>query len=128
MKPAAAGVLALLVLALTGCGSDGPGLSDAASQSLDAQVQLVRSAAQAGDHQGAADALDALRGSVSELLDAGEINELRADAVLEAADRVEAELDALPTTTTTTTTTAPPAAPPEDGHDNGRGRGGKGED
>ena len=58
-----AGPLVVLVAALAACGSSSPGLSAGASQQLQAQVQAITAAAQAGDPASAA--ADLSHGSVT---------------------------------------------------------------
>src|SRR3989442_14594198 len=126
--PLAAAMLAtgLATVALTGCGSSSPGITEAASTTLELRVQAVRNAAEARDRDLAESRLAELRRSVDEFRAGDKISKDRVDKVLAAAASVEAQLKAIPTTTTTT---LPPAtrAPNEDRpkRDN-RNRGGKG--
>jgi len=111
------GALVAATIVTTGCGSEGSGVSAAASRRLHAEVDALRAAATTGDR--AATYAEIARVEES-------VRALRADGGLsdEAAARVDAALAAVrdrtsllpaPTTTTTTTTTRPerPADEPE---------------
>jgi hypothetical protein len=111
---------ATLTLLLAGCGSESPGISDEASQSLETQVQAVRQSAQSFDPAGVESGLAELRTSVARLKADGEIDDQRAAVILAAATDVEAQLDVVPTTTTA----PPPPATDDDHKGEGKGKGG----
>src|SRR5690348_12783852 len=132
--PLAAAVLAtgLAMVAVAGCGSSSPGITEAASTQLELRVQAVRNAAEARDRDLAESRRAEVRRSVAELRGRGAISKDRVDNVLAAAASVEAQLQAIPTTTTTPTT-LPPATrapnedrPKRDNGDKGRNGGGGG--
>jgi hypothetical protein len=119
----------LAAIALAGCGSSAPGITEDASRQLQLQVAAVRNAAASVDREGAERALADLRRSVEDLRSRDEISDGRRSEVLDAAAAVEAQLLAIPTTTTTTTTTTtlPPQTRDED-NDNRRDRNDRGGD
>jgi hypothetical protein len=118
----------LAALALAGCGSSAPGISEDASRQLELQVAAVRNAAAALDREGAEQALADLRRSVEDLRARDEISAGRRSEVLDAAAAVEAQLVSIPTTTTTTTTTTtvPPTTRDDNDNKRDRDRGGRG--
>jgi HAMP domain-containing protein len=126
--------IGLGAVALAGCGSSAPGITEDASRQLELQVAAVRNAAASVDREGAERALADLRRSVEDLRARDEISAGRRSEVLDAAAAVEAQLLSIPTTTTTTTTTTtlPPPTRDEDDEDNDnrrdRNRGGNGGD
>jgi predicted component of type VI protein secretion system len=115
----------LASVALAGCGSPSPGITEAASTQLELRVQSVRNAAEARDRALAEARLAELRRSVADFRARDEISKDRADKVLAAAVSVETRLQAIPTTTTTTTTT-PPTTRDQDEDRPGKDKGGKG--
>jgi hypothetical protein len=129
MKPVALATFTLAtmltVVALAGCGSSSPGITEDASNQLQLQVQAVRNAATTRDRSLAEARLAELRRTVTQLRDGRKISGERATKVLDAAAQVETQLQTIPTTTTTTTTvTAPP--PARDKGDHGKDNKGKG--
>ena len=117
-------VIATLAVASTGCGDDGARVSEPASAWLTAQVEQIHAAAAANDRAGAEAGLAQLRQQVDQFLASDDLTIAAAARILAAADDVQAELAAIPTTT--------PAAPPEtsaapqvpvDQHGDDRGRG-----
>lgn len=117
---------AVMAVALAGCGSPSPGISEDAAAQLELRVEAVRNAAAARDRAGAEAALADLRRSVEALRSGDEINSDRATEILDAAATVEARLQSIPTTTTTTTTLPPPTRDEDEDDNRGRGRGGDG--
>jgi len=119
---------AAAVVLIAACGSESPGLSDEASQSLQYQVGAVRQSTQSFDPAGVEQRLAELRASVAQLNEAGEVDDARAAEILAAAADVAAQIDVVPTTTTT----APPPPPTfddDEDSDEGKGKGkGKGGD
>lgn len=103
-----AALLVTGVLAITGCGSDGPRLDADASVELTTHVEAVRTAAANRDRAGAEAALAALIDRLGALRDEGRVSDEAAIEIRAEADRVLAALAAIPTTTTTTTTAPPP--------------------
>jgi hypothetical protein len=97
----------LAALALSGCGSSSPGISESASTQLEFRVQAVRDAALARDRALAEEKLGDLVQSVNDLRRGNKISAGRAERVLDAANTVRAQLLTIPTTTTTTTTLPP---------------------
>jgi outer membrane biosynthesis protein TonB len=77
-----------------GCGSTAGEITPAASEQLVELVDAARDAAAAGEAETATGHLDALRARVAELRDADEVSGERAEAILAAADDVEARLPA----------------------------------
>lgn len=136
-SPFVAAVLAtgLAAVALAGCGSSSPSITEDASRQLEFRVQAVRDAAGARDRALADEKLAELIRSVNDFRRRDEISADRADKVLDAANTVRAQLLTIPTTTTTTTT-LPPTTRDEDrprrengnrGRDGGGGGGGGGD-
>jgi hypothetical protein len=125
-RVALVGLVALAVTCFAACGSGSPSVSDDAASELHAQVTAVRTAVGAHDADGAAQALDTLRASVTKLRRSGDVSADRAREILAAATAVQTRLVSI-TTTTTTTTTVPPTVPNDKGDDHGKGKGnGKG--
>jgi hypothetical protein len=123
-----AGAVASLTL-LAACGSDSPGISEDASNTLEYQVEAVRASAQSFDPEGVERRLAELRSSVAQLKEAGELDDERSAEILAAAADVEAQLDAVPTTTTTTTAPPPPPPVEDEDKDDDKGKGkGNGDD
>ena len=120
--------IGLAAVALAGCGSSAPGITEDASRQLELQVAAVRNAAAAVDREGAERALADLRRSVEDLRARDEISDGRRSEVLDAAAAVEARLLSIPTTTTTTTTTTVPPPTRDEDNDDRRGRNDKGGD
>jgi HAMP domain-containing protein len=118
--------IGLAAVALAGCGSSAPGITEDASRQLELQVAAVRNAAASVDREGAERALADLRRSVEDLRARDEISDGRRSEVLDAAAAVEAQLLSIPTTTTTTTTTTPPPPTRDEDNDNLRDRNGRG--
>jgi predicted component of type VI protein secretion system len=114
---------AYATVALAGCGSSSPSISEDASQQLELRVAAVRNAASARDRAGAEAALADLRRSVETLRSRDEVSSDRATEILDAAATVEARLQSIPTTTTTTTTLPPPTRGQDEDDNRGRGRG-----
>jgi predicted small lipoprotein YifL len=98
-------VVAALALASTGCGDDGPRVSEPASAWLAAQVEQIHTSAAANDRAGAEAGLAQLRLQVDQFLASNDLTIAAAGRILAAADDVQAELAAIPTAT--------PAPPPE---------------
>ncbi len=131
LAPAAA--VAVLAMALFGCGGDGKSgntLSELAATDLQAKVGRVRAAASAGDRTAAGAGLAAVRSAVAQHRSQGQISEERAAGVLAAAAEVEARLSLLvPPSTSTTTTAAARRSPPategdrDQDDDEGKGKG-----
>jgi hypothetical protein len=113
--------IGLAAVALAGCGSSAPGITEDASRQLEFQVAAVRNAAASVDREGAERALADLRRSVEDLRARDEISDGRRSEVLDAAAAVEAQLLSIPTTTTTTTT---PPTSNETNNNNRRGQDG----
>jgi hypothetical protein len=113
----------LTAVALSGCGSSSPDISEDASNQLELRVAAVRNAASARDRAGAEAALADLRRSVETLRSRDEVSSDRATEILDAAATVEARLQSIPTTTTTTTTLPPPTRGQDEDDNPGRGRG-----
>ena len=130
MKPArlSATMLAIMLpaVALWGCGSSSPSITEGASNQLQLQVQAVRNAAATYDRSLAEARLAELRRTLTELRDRHKISGDRATKVLDAAAEVEAQLQAIPTTTTTTTTTPAAPTPTRGKGDHGKDNKGKG--
>lgn len=102
------GVATLLVVAALGaCGDKGELTPEATAIQLEAQVQQVREAAEAGDVEGARARLMELDLAVEDLQASGEISGPRAQRISGAATDVDRSLDLL-----TTTTVAPAPATP----------------
>ena len=97
-------VIATLAFASTGCGDDGARVSEPASAWLTAQVEQIHAAAAANDRAGAEAGLAQLRQQVDQFLASNDLTIAAAGRILAAADDVQAELAAVPTTTP-----APPA-------------------
>jgi hypothetical protein len=116
---------ALAALALTGCGSSSPGISESASTQLELRVQAVRDAAVARDRALAEQKLADLVQSVNDLRSRDKISAGRAEKVLDATNSVRAQLLTIPTTTTTTTTTTPPRTTRERNEDRPENRHGE---
>jgi hypothetical protein len=98
-------VIATLAVASTGCGDDGAGVSEPASAWLTAQVEQIHTSAAANDRAGAEAGLAQLRQQVDQFVASNDLTIAAAGRILAAADDVQAELAAIPTTT--------PAPPPE---------------
>jgi hypothetical protein len=127
MRCARLAVAAVLLLA-PACGGGASDVSQAAAVRLQPQVQALREAAASGSVDAANHELTDLRRLVGELSSTGELGEEGASHILDAAERVEANLSLLATTTsttstttTTTTTTAPPPPPPPPDKEDDRG-------
>ncbi len=99
------GLIAALAVASTGCGDDGTRISEPASAWLTAQVEQIHTSAAANDRAGAEAGLVQLRLQVDQFLASNDLTIAAAARILAAADDVQAELAAIPTTT--------PAPPPE---------------
>jgi predicted component of type VI protein secretion system len=130
MKPGALATVMLATMltavAVAGCGSSSPGITEDASNQLQLQVQAVRNAATTRDPSLAQAHLAELRRTVTQLRDRHKISGDRATKVLDAAAQVETQLQTIPTTTTTTTTTVTPPPPARDKGDHGKDKKGKG--
>lgn len=98
-------LIATLAVVSTGCGDDGPRVSEPASAWLTAQVEQIHTSAAANDRAGAEAGLAQLRLQVDQFLGSNDLTIAAAGRILAAADDVQAELPAIPTT--------PPAPPPE---------------
>jgi hypothetical protein len=105
---------AAVCLTLGACG--GPSMTDEAARELATKAQEVRAAASSGNRATADAALASLRASVDNLRRNGALDDGKTDAILTAANVVDATLPLMPTTTTT--------LPPVDQH--GKGKEGKG--
>lgn len=109
------------------CGADDAGLSEQASTQLSQQVAALRSAASAGDGEGARAQVADLTDTVNRLVGEGQLSEGRAEEILAAAAGVDQDL-ALVTATTSLPTTSPPAplppppppSPDDQGEDHGK--------
>jgi hypothetical protein len=97
-------------LGLAACGG-GDGIGDAASAQLVAQVQSVRGAVERGDAGTAAARLDELRQHVTQLRDAGELDDAQAAEVLVASAEVEAQLASLSPASAVTSAASPSSEP-----------------
>jgi predicted component of type VI protein secretion system len=130
MKPGALATVMLATMltavAVAGCGSSSPGITEDASNQLQLQVQAVRNAATTRDPSLAQARLAELRRTVTQLRDRHKISGDRATKVLDAAAQVETQLQTIPTTTTTTTTTVTAPPPARDKGDHGKDKKGKG--
>ena len=94
-------MVATMAVASTGCGDDGPRVSEPASAWLTAQVEQIHTSAAANDRAGAEAGLAQLRLQVDQFLASNELTTAAAGRILAAADDVQAELAAIPTTTPT---------------------------
>jgi predicted small secreted protein len=105
-------VLAVILVALTGCGTDA-GIGEDASARLTPHAMALRAAAASGELAAAYEELAALRREVAELRQGGHLSEAEAADVLAASAAVEVQLSTLtpsslmstPETEATTTTT-----------------------
>ncbi len=103
---------------LAGCGgSSGQTVTPAAAQRLQQQVQQVRLAVYADNRSRTAAALDRLRTLVEQERSSGGVSDSRAQAILDAADTLQSDLDnatspsASPSPTTATSSPPPPPPP-----------------
>jgi hypothetical protein len=125
------------VVAAGGCGEE-PRLEASSARAMHRDVERVRTAAAAGDRDGALRALDALAGRVERRRDSGELGDADAAALLDridaAARRARSEIPEPPPAPEATATAAPTAEPPDEpgtGDDEQKGKGeseGKGQD
>lgn len=124
--------VALGAIALSACGSSGPGaLAPADRARLHAEVTVVRRDAQAGQAAAARAALGALRDELGALQRAGRLNDADAGRLRAAADQAQAVLPppasarttAPATTSVTPATPSTPSAPPAKAHGKGHGHG-----
>jgi len=109
-------VIAALALGLGACGSNGPGVSQAARNDLNPLVAQVRERAAAHDAVGAERVLATLRRKVNQLEQSNAIGEHDATAIRHAVTEVVHRLTLITTTTTTTTVAPPPPPSPPDKH------------
>jgi hypothetical protein len=89
-------LLAVVLAALVASGCSRAGIGADASAILAPEVAQVRAAAEAGNRSQAAQALAKLKASVGELVKTGKLSDAQAQAVLDAATQVEANLVAIP--------------------------------
>lgn len=105
-------VAGVAVLALAGCGGDA-GLGAQSVDLLHERVATVRAAADAEDREAAIAAVEAFRAEVRGLLEAGELTEAEAAALLTHADAIASGVltDVVAPTPVPTPTPAPEPAP-----------------
>jgi hypothetical protein len=123
------------VVAAGGCGEE-PRLEASSARAMHRDVERVRTAAAAGDRDGALRALDALAGRVERRRDSGELGDADAAALLDridaAARRARSEIpEPSPAPEATAAPTAEPPEEPGTGDDEQKGKGeseGKGQD
>lgn len=121
--------LALLVAILVAPGLLGScgghsSISAGASSQLETRAQAIRAAASAHDPAQAAAQLAAMRAQVTRLEQQGQISPSKAQAILAAADAVQAQLATIPVPPPSTTSTTPPAQLPAPGHGQAGDQGG----
>ena len=109
----------LVALTLTSCGD--PSMPRATSRELRTDVAAIRQAVEDGRKVLARQRLDALAGTVGQLLDEGVIDPAAAGDILESIDLVRAALPSMPAPSPSVAPTTTP--PPVDEDDEGGGNG-----
>jgi len=120
-------LVAGIVLAVGACGVNDMALDRGAEERLAPLAADVAAAAHSSNPDGVRLALVNLENTVRELRRQDRVGEVRANAILAVAKKLEANLRLIPTTTTTTTTLPPPTEDNGPGHGHGQGKG-KGHD
>jgi hypothetical protein len=108
-------VAGVAVLALAGCNGGAAGLAAQSASILHERVAAVRAAADTDDRDAAIAAVDAFRAEVQRLVDAGELTQAEAAALLAHADAIAADVLAevvVPTPTPTPEPTMEPEPTP----------------
>jgi len=90
-------VALFVVLAAAACGEDDPALTDRAARRLDEQVAAVEFAIAGGDYEAARLGLTEVRTTTLRLAERGEVDDLRAPAILAALEELDTRLGRLDT-------------------------------
>lgn len=113
----------LLFVTLAACGQGPRAMSNDTSKALQAEVAHIRTSASAHDTTALAAELAALRAHVAQLREVGQLSETAAQAILDAATRVDQNVAVITTTTTVKTVAPNGGRGSDDGENKDKGEG-----